>query len=185
MAEEDNDIPVRPDVDARASAIVKSEDAAKQALARMTGKPDNEETYWCMGCGFQTEPDNPRKIAYPSGLTLQFEPDEIAALDGDLTNYTGPCPCCNCMTLVPKSKFGGETIVGTSRKQVEAEQRQAAKVFIDEAKQQIANGSIFSGSMAPAADAADAEAGHPPEGYGGDLPDAGDVNESDLKPRKP
>lgn len=180
---EDDDIPVRPDVASVPSAIVKSDREAGAAITRMTGKPPNEETYWCMSCGFVEDQNNPRSVKYPSGLTLKFDDDEMEALGGDLSQYTGPCPVCKYMTLVPKSKFGGGTIQQDAMELKKKDWQGQAGAIVDAVKQEIAGGSIFSGSMSDAADAADAEAGHGPPGAD-DLPDAGAVEDDDLKPRE-
>lgn len=182
MAEEDEKIPVRPDVQG-SSAIVKDTREAASAITRMTGKPPNEETYWCMGCGFVEDQNNPRSVKHPSGLTLRFDEDEIEALGGDLSAYTGPCPVCNYMTLVPKSKFAGGTINEGALEQKKKDWQGQAGAIVDAVKQEIAGGSIFDGSMSAAADAADREAGHAPPGAD-DLPDEGDVEDDELPTRK-
>jgi len=181
VAEEDNDIPVRPDVTG-GSALVATDREAGAAIARMTGKPRNEETYWCMGCGFVEDQNNPTSVKYPKGVTLHFDEEEIEALGGDLSSYTGPCPVCKYMTLVPMSKFGGGTIQGDAMEQKKKDWDGQARAIVDTVKNEIAGGSIFDGSMGAAADAADREAGHAPPTD--DLPDADAVNDEDLKPRE-
>lgn len=160
-------------------ALARTAAETGHALQRIvSGKAPNEEVYWCMSCGFATDPNDPSKVAYPSGLTLKFDEDEIEALGGDLSAYTGPCPCCNYMGLVPMDKFTGETIRGRSKENREAEYKQQAHAFVDVVKEELASGSIFSGAMEEPHAGGD---GAP--GQRDDLPDADDIDDGDLKPR--
>lgn len=158
------------------SAIVRTQAEASSALQRITGKPANEEVYWCMSCGFAEDPNDPAKVRYPKGLTLKFDEDEIAALAGDLSAYTGPCPVCEFMTLVPMDRFTGGTIQQMARENRAAENREMAKTFVDVVKEEIAGGSLFDGG--PVDPGAAAVPGQRP-----DLPDADGIDESQLKPR--
>lgn len=158
-------------------ALARTQQETKYALQRvMDGKAQNEEVYWCMSCGFAQDPNDPSKVAYPKGLTLQFEPDEIAALGGDLSAYSGPCPCCNFMSLVPLEKFTGGTIQERARENRQAENREMAKTFVDVVKEEIAGGSIFAGGPQDPTEPG-------PPGQRDDLPDADELDESQLKAR--
>ena len=162
-----------------ATAIQKrTKEETQHALQRVAhGKAPNEEVYWCMSCGFAKDPNDPSKVEYPKGLTLQFSPDEIEALGGDLTAYSGPCPCCEFMSLVPMDKFTGQSIHQMARENREVENREMAKAFVDVVKEEIAGGSIFSGGMAdPTASAA-------PPGQHDHLRDADDVEDDDRRGR--
>lgn len=160
-------------------AIVRSQEETRAALQRVVhGKASNEEVYWCMSCGFCEDASDPSKVRYPKGLTLQFTEEEIEALGGDLSAYTGPCPCCDFMSLVPMDRFQGSTIAQRSRENRDAEYKQQAQAFVGVVKDELTKGSIFHGGMAGAAQ--DAE----PEGTD-DLPDADQVDDADLKPREP
>lgn len=130
-----------------------------------------------MSCGFAEDPDDPSRVKYPKGLTLKFDEEEMAALGDDLSNYTGPCPVCNFMTLVPMSKFTGSSIQQMARENRQAEYKEQAKAFVDVVKEEITGGgSIFDG--APPDPTA-------PPGQHDDLPDADKIDETKLDPRKP
>lgn len=160
----------------KGSALARTQEQTRHALQRVIdGKASNEEVYWCMSCGFAEDPNDPTKVRYPKGLTLQFEPDEIAALGGDLSAYSGPCPVCEFMSLVPMGKFTGSTIDHAARENRQAENREMAKTFVDVVKEEIAGGSIFTGGPVDPG----ASTGVP--GQRDDLPD--DIDDSQLKPR--
>lgn len=165
----------------QASAIVRSAEEERALVLRQNMKPANEETYWCSGCGFvdMSDPSNVRH-PYPAGLTLRFSPEEIAALGGDLSAYTGPCPVCNYQTLVPKDLGFGMTS-GMERHRAErmAEYKEQADVQADvlvtRLKQEVvgmAGGSIF--DQAGGAAAGD---------WQDDLPDAETVDTSKMRAR--
>lgn len=161
-------------------ALARTQEQTQHALQRVIdGKAPNEEVFWCMSCGFAEDANDPSKVRYPKGLTLQFEPDEIAALDGDIRSYSGPCPCCNFMSLVPMDKFTGGTIRERARENRDEEYKQQAKAFVDVVKDEIAGGSIFDGAM-PAPTPEDVK-GVP--GQRDDLPDESEIDDGDLKPR--
>jgi hypothetical protein len=152
------------------TAIVRSEKEARAAIERIAGKPRNEEVYWCMGCGFVEDANNPSSVKHPSGLTLRFDEDEIEALQGDLGNYTGPCPVCKYMTLVPYDRMaGGRTIDGLAREQKKEEWKGQANAIADVFEERLV-GSIFEGSMRDPSEP--------------DLPDADDVDVSGMKARQ-
>lgn len=158
--------------------MVHTPEQARNALQRITGKPKDEEVYWCMSCGFAEDPEDPSRVRYPRGLTLKFDPDEIEALGGDLTNYNGPCPVCNCMTLVPMDRFSGQSIRQMAKENRTAEYKEQAKAFVDVVKDEITGGGSIFDNAPP-----DPTADDVPPGKTDDLPDADEVDDSDLKPR--
>jgi hypothetical protein len=135
-----------------------------------------------MGCGFSEDQNDPSKVRFPKGITLKFEEDEIAALGGDLSQYTGPCPVCNFMTLVPLSQFTGHTIDGMAMENRKGEYKEQAKAFVDVVKSEIAGGSLFDGGMQEPSEPA--PSGPRPPGQHDDLPDADDVDDAGLTPRR-
>jgi hypothetical protein len=162
------------------TALARTREQTQHALQRVIGgKAPNEEVFWCMSCGFAEDPEDPSKVRYPKGLTLQFEPDEIAALGNDIRSYSGPCPCCDFMSLVPMDKFTGGTIQGMARENRDADHRAMAKTFVDVVKEEVVGGSLFSGGPP---DVTPEQAGGVP-GQRPDLPDADDIDDADLKPR--
>lgn len=173
-----------PDVQS-SNAIVRTPEEARASLARISGKPKDEEVYWCMGCGFVEDQNNPRSCKYPSGLTLKFDPEEIEALGGDLSQYTGPCPVCKAQLLVPKNQISGQSISAEAHqhqvKQWHDQAQVQAEVFADVIGKKVV-GSVFDGGMM------DPDLGGSDEGDvsgpGADLPDADEVDRSNMKPRE-
>ena len=154
------------------TAIMRTEEQAKAALARIAGKPKDEEVFWCMSCGFAEDANDPSKVRFPKGLTLKFEAGEIEALGGDIRSYSGPCPVCKFMTLVPMDEFTGESIREAERENRRADNRDMAKDFVDVVKQEV--GGIFTGGMTPP---------DGPPGQHDDLPEEDAVADGDLTPR--
>jgi hypothetical protein len=119
------------------SAIVKDPGEARRLARRMAGQDEKRCLFNCVTCGWEK--------------TLEFEDDEIAALNGSVRNYSGPCVQCGAMTLIPKDEmFGGEKSIlelATQNRRVEYEE--AADVFLDKAAQKI--GEVMGMGGAPAA----------------------------------
>lgn len=149
--------------------VVRDREQAQALARRQHEKPKDEQVYWCTVCGFSPD-GNIDSVKYPRGLTLKFTADEIALLDGDIDTYSGPCPVCKSETLVPMNQFfGTESAFAMDREQRRKEYGEQADVFIDRVKGELAGG-IFTGAGA---------AGSPDD----DLPDAGSVDPTQLKPR--
>jgi hypothetical protein len=166
MADEET---LRPDVPTT-NAIVKTGADANALARKIAGKlPPDELRFACVMCGWDK--------------TLKFEPDELVALGGDITNYCGPCPECDSMTLVPRDAIMGDDFTSASERARESrkeEYSEAADVFIDKVKEEV--GGIMSGSTLA----------QPPEeqddlgdkgGERPDLPSADNVDPGGLKPR--
>ena len=81
-------IEISPFNPATGAALAELEAARPAMLARLSGTlPANQMRYACIGCGWDK--------------TLEFDEEEARALEGDLTQYKGPCPKCGGQTLLP------------------------------------------------------------------------------------
>ena len=154
---------IRPDVPTGLAVVPRGADV--HALARRIGGEivQNELEFHCLSCGWSK--------------SLQFEPDEIEALGGNIREYTGPCPQCNMMTLTPKDAFWGKDFPSMSalaQKNKRAEARVNAEEFVDVVAEKV--GQFMPGMGKPTIQ--DPETS-PAERE--DLPDEPDV--SKLKPR--
>jgi hypothetical protein len=122
------------------TAIVKDAGEARRLARRMAGQDEKRCLFNCVTCGWEK--------------TLEFDDDEIVALGGSVRNYSGPCPGCNSMTLLPKDEmFGGEkNVMEMASEHRRAEYGEAADVFLDKAAQKL--GEMMSGGAAtvPAAE---------------------------------
>lgn len=158
----------------QSSAIVKNSDQARALALKMAGEePPDECRFHCVTCGWNQ--------------TLKFEEEEIAALGGDITRYTGPCPPnqngCGNMTLVPHARLMGqefETVYQRAKKDRTEEYKEQAKVLVDTVKEEIVGGSLFDGGPQEPS-AGDIHDPRPPS-QRDDLPDASEVDD-DLTPR--
>lgn len=166
---------ILPDVPT-SNAIVRDQKEAA-ALAKKIGGdlPPDECEFHCISCGQR--------------MTLKFETEEIEAMDGDITTYSGPCPGCSYMTLRPREHLMGSDFKSINQRQSEMkreEYEQQADVFVDRVKKEV--GGIFHGT---AAHRPGEEFGDEPErtdeeaipGKKEDLPDSSDVDLSGLKGR--
>lgn len=167
----------QPDVRSTSTAIVPSSHKEATSLARVVSGdlPPNRGLFWCMTCGF----NQGETCKYPRGLTVEFDEDEMLAFGGDPYAYQGPCPVCDKMTLVDMVMMGGDhfSVRGQASANRKKEYGEAADVFFEKAQEKI--GGMMSGAMtgSPAASA-------PQDGPSRDhLPDAADVDLSDMKPR--
>lgn len=115
----------KSDVPETGTAIVKDPGEARRLARRMAGEDEKRCLFNCVTCGWEK--------------TLEFDDDEIAALNGSVRNYSGPCPQCNSMTLIPKDEmFGGEkSILELAKQNRRAEYEEAADVFLDKAAAKI------------------------------------------------
>lgn len=177
MADEEG---IKPDVPT-STAIVPSTHREAVKLARVISGdlPNNRGLFWCMTCGLK----DGDVCKYPRGLTLDFDEDEMQALDGDPYNHQGPCPICGSQTLVSMDMMGGSdfSIRGKASANRRKEYGEAADVFFEKAQEKI--GGMLAG-VVPGSTLSDpnpAPAGGPSRD---DLPDANDVDLSDLKPRR-
>lgn len=169
-----------PDI-TRSTALVPVSHREAVNLARVISGdlPPNRGLFWCMTCGF--EKDGASK--FPKGLTLHFDEDELAALSGDPYSHQGPCPVCNAQTLVDYAMMSGDhfSIRGQASVNRKKEYGEAADVFFEKAGEKL--GAIMGGVM-PGSTLNDPS---PPPSSGPSrdhLPEADDVDLSDMKPRK-
>lgn len=134
---------VKPDVPpGLALALVPTGSGASTLARRIGGEiVKNEMVYHCMTCGW-------------SG-SLQFDPEEIEALNNDISNYSGPCPGkdkvtgspCNCMTLVQKDTLFGKDFPSMSdlaARNKRSEARVQAEEFVAVVKESV--GDMLTGS---------------------------------------
>jgi len=144
--------------------------ASAHAIARRTTGDiiQNELEFHCMSCGWNK--------------TLHFDADELEAI-GSIRDYTGPCPGCDMMTLVPKEAFWGKDFPSmneSSIKQKKEDAKVKAEAFVDALTDKV--GPMIAGSMPkPSGDAAPADAPDAPAAPDADLPDEVDLTK--LKPR--
>jgi len=168
---------VQPDI--RSTAIVPTSHREAKSLARVVSGelPPNRGLFWCMTCGF-----NESGVSkFPRGLTLDFDDDEMMALEGDPYNHQGPCPVCSAQTLVDMAMMSGSdfSIRGQASANRKKEYGEAADVFIEKVKENV--GSMFTG-VVPGSTLTDPS---PTDGPSRDhLPEADDVDLSGMKPRK-
>ncbi len=119
---------MKSDVPAGLAVIPKG--ANVSALARRTTGEilQNEMEYHCMACGWNK--------------SLQFEPDELEAIGGNVRDYTGPCPGCGSMTLQPKDAFWGKDFPSMSalaQQAKRADARVQAEEFVDALSEKAAS----------------------------------------------
>jgi len=163
----DEDVTVHPDVPTT-GAIVKTGSGANALAKKIAGKrPPDEMRFACVMCGWDK--------------TLKFEADELVALGDDITNYNGPCPKCESMTLVPRDKLLGDDFkpaADRARESRREEYSEAADIIIDKVTDRV--GGIMAGSTLA----------QPPEeevvgkaSDRDDLPSVEGIDQSDMKPR--
>ena len=117
---------VRSDIPAGLAVIPKGADV--HALARRMGGEivQNEMEFHCLSCGWSK--------------SLQFDADEMEAMDNNIRDYTGPCPgklpdgsTCGMMTLTPKDALWGNDFPSMSslaQKNKRADARVNAEEFV-------------------------------------------------------
>lgn len=150
------------------TALVSTTRDARALVKKIAGdEVPSECLFHCITCGW--------------GQTLKFDEGEMAALDGDVTTYAGPCPECSSMTLVPKnSLWGGDVnLHDMARKNRREEAMEVAEVnadvMVDRFRREVVT--VMSGSTL----------GKTPEEQHDireDLPDAESFDVEGLKPRE-
>jgi len=162
---------VKRDVPTGSALAISTPNDAKALVRRMSGdeQPDRCR-FHCVMCGWNG--------------TLHFDADEIAAL-GSVRDYTGPCQTCNSQTLQPHDTIENgafKSIHEMASNNRKKEYSEAADVFIDKVSGKV--GDMFShGGPMPGSTMSEPSA--PPSGPSREhLPDAGDVDLTDMKPRK-
>ena len=169
---DEKDIKVYSDIPTGTALATTSSPEQAQALARrIAGEiPPNQCEFHCISCG--------------QSRTLEFDPDEMAALDNNVRSYadTGKCWNCGFQTLRPKDEFidGSESITAMAKKAKRAEFKEQADVLVDRVKEEIAT---FVGvpGPAPSQTPTDPAPDAPPGAHAENLPDAADVTLDDLK----
>jgi hypothetical protein len=160
----------KPDVPKGSALAVKTPDEARAIVRRLSDEPTPDRCrFHCVMCGWNG--------------TLHFDADEITAL-GDVRSYGGPCQGCNSMTLQPHDTIAGgafKSIHEMASNNRKKEFGEAADVFIEKVKENV--GSMFTGGAVPGSTLSDPSPA--PSGPSRDhLPEADDVDLSDMKPRK-
>lgn len=165
---------VKADVQKGSALAISTPNEAKSLVKRMSGDETPDRCrFHCVMCGWNG--------------TLHFEADEIAAL-GNVREYTGPCQGCNSQTLQPHDTIehgAFKSIHEIASKNRQKEYGEAADVFIDKVSGRV--GDIFSGGgPIPGSTMSEPNVSPPaPSGPPRDhLPDAGDVDLTNMKPRK-
>jgi len=153
------------------TALAKLVPGGGKTLARRTAGqlPPDEMRFHCSNCG--------------ENKTLKFEKDEIEALNGDISEYTGPCWGCGTMMLMPYDSLWGSEFPSMHERAREAKRQETKEMVHDvvEAVTDKVGGMIPGmGKQPAAAPAEDAPTGAPDRS---DLPAADDVNVDELKPR--
>ena len=129
---------VKPDVPAGLMVIPKGMSGSALARATAGHVPSNKCEFHCAACGWPQS---------GSG-TLEFEPDEIEALGGNVRDYTGPCPGCKCMLLAPRDLYFGADFPSMSQLAQEnkrADARVQAEEFADALVGKV--GDVMGGGM--------------------------------------
>ncbi len=158
---------LRNDVPAGLATIPKGMNATALARATAGEIAPNRLEYHCGACGW-------------SG-TIEFEPEEIEALGGNIRDYSGPCPNpvtrCGCMTLTPKDVYWGKDFPSMSA-MAQKGKREDARINAEELVNAVVEkvGPMMGGSM-PKPTIEDPE----DSSNRSDLPDEADA--SKLKPR--
>lgn len=170
---------VKNDIQSTAIVPVSHREATKLARVNSGELPSNRGLFWCMTCGFNDESGASK---HPKGLTLDFDEEEMAALNGDPYNHSGPCPVCNKDTLVDMLMMGGEefSIRAKAKETRKQEYSEAADIFLDKVQGKVGEmlGGVMPGSTL--SDPTPTQDGPSRE----NLPDADDVNLDSMKPRK-
>src|SRR3989304_5503702 len=137
--------PIIPDEvfrsDVTSSAIVTTRQEAK-ALARSMFGDDQpgRMRFICVACGWDK--------------TLEFDEAEIAALGGDISEYSGPCGSCNCQMLVPHgSILAGTNIAEAAQKSFYKQVDDASDLVLDKVESRIADFMMGGGAKKPEAPA--------------------------------
>lgn len=178
MADDDSKVPpLLPDVQSTALAPLSSKEATALARAMGGDLPPNRGVFWCLTCGFK---DANGKRKHERGLTMEFDEEEMLALEGDPYAYKGPCPVCHSNTLVDFASMGGSdfSIRGRAGENRQREYGQAADIFLDKVTDRI--GGMMGGAVAASTDGASPQSTTTRD----DLPDANDIDLGNLKPRK-
>lgn len=153
--ERDDDL--MPDVP-RSAIVVHTPQEARALARKISGaRLNNELEFHCITCGW--------------GGTLQFDADDMEALQGDIRAYSGPCGTCGSQTLVPKDSLFGSSFRSIDeqvRENKESDWRGQARVLVDTVKQEMLAGSLFDGAGASVDDS--------------DLPSADDIGIEGMKP---
>jgi predicted RNA-binding Zn-ribbon protein involved in translation (DUF1610 family) len=152
---------LKPDVPTGLAVIPQG--AKASALARhTTGElPPNKMEYHCPACG--------------KSCTLEFDEDEMLALDNNIRDYTGPCPSCGAMMLTPKDTYWGKDFPSMNQLANDgkrAEFRAQAEEFVSVVKDSIGEVLVPGIAGVPAPNNAPAS-------------DAGPTTEPDLSDLKP
>lgn len=118
---------LKPDVPTGLAVVPKGTSA--HGLARRIGGEivQNEMEFHCLSCGISK--------------TLQFDADELLALNNNIRDYSGPCPGCGAMTLAPKDALWGKDFPSMSAlaaKNKRDEARVQAEEFVDVAAEKVA-----------------------------------------------
>lgn len=171
MADDPNE-GFKPDVPTGTDIVISTPAEKKAFLARLSGElPPNECRYLCRNCG--------------EDKTLRFDDDEMAALGSNLADYSGPCWKCGTMMLVPYDSIQNGSFKSVHEMASENKKREygeAADVFLGKVQERI--GDMIGGM--PAATVAQTDGSKAPDGKTtrDNLPDAADVDLTDMKPRR-
>lgn len=126
------------------TAIVTTQQESKALAKSFFGDHPTRTRFVCIGCGWDK--------------TLEFEAEEIAALGGNMSDYSGPCGGCNCMTLVPYgSILAGTNIEEMAGKNFQKQIEDASDIVLDKLESRVVN-LMTGGAGAAAPAAADATA---------------------------
>ena len=145
--------------DAPTTGIVIRNKEEARALARSLfgDTPPNRMRFVCVSCGWDK--------------TLEFEDAEVAALGGDVSEYSGPCANCKTMRLVPHgSVLAGTNIEEMAQKNFYKQVDEASDMVLDKVEQRITD--LMGGGSAASAPRPKAPSGKPSVD---DLPDEKDV----------
>lgn len=148
----------KKDAPTNAIALRSKEEARALARSLFGDAPPNRMRFVCVSCGWDK--------------TLEFEDAEVAALGGDVSEYSGPCGNCKSMMLVPHgSVLAGTNIEEMAQKNFYKQVDEASDMVLDKVEQRIVD--MMSGGGAASAAPRPKPAGGRPSID--DLPDEKDV----------
>ena len=116
----------KTDAPTNALTLRTKEEARALARSLFGDAPPNRMRFVCVGCGWDK--------------TLEFDDAEIAALGGDVTEYSGPFGKCGTMMLVPHgSVLAGTNIEEMAQKNFYKQVDEASDMVLDKVEQRIAD----------------------------------------------
>jgi hypothetical protein len=136
-----NDVPgFIADTPASTSLVTTRQEAKALARSLFGDLPANKMRFICISCGWDK--------------TLEFDEGEIAALGGDISEYSGPCGKCNCQTLTPHgSILAGTNIEEAAQANFTKQIDNASDIVLDKIERRVTDFMVGGPSKKPEAPA--------------------------------